>query len=145
MTVGEAIRAVLLEMPAVTALVGQRIRIGKLRQSEPTFPVICVHRIDQHGAMHLRGASGIKEARVQVDSVAMEGSGVDHMAVAFAVDAAVDGPGDGTGLLGFTGSIGSPTFTIHSVRPAGLRDGYDADELKQFKVMRDYTVRFTEG
>jgi hypothetical protein len=142
-TVAEAIREHLMSLAPVVALVGTRVRLVKLRQSEPTFPVIRVQRIDENQGMHLRGG-GVKVARVQVDSIAKEGSGVDAYSVATAVDAAVAGPGDGTGLIGYRGDVGSPAFRIHAILPLPVREGYDADELQQFKVMRDVEVHFTD-
>lgn len=145
MTVAEAVREVLLTLTPVTELVGTRVRLVRLRQSEATFPVIRVQRISEGEPMHLRGSAGIQTARVQIDSIAKEGSGIDAYAVARSVDEAVHGPGDGTGLCGYSGSLGSPGIRFHAIIPAGVREGFDAEELQQFKVMRDYMVSFTEG
>jgi hypothetical protein len=142
-TVSQAVCVHLLTLDAVTDLVGSRIYHVKVPQSPAVFPVIRVQRISQQEDMHLRGSEGMKSARVQVDSIAMEGSGINAYAVAAAVDAAVHGPGDGTGLCGFAGAVGSPGFFIHSIVPAGVNETYDAQELKQFKIMRDYMVTFS--
>lgn len=145
MTVAEAVRSLLLTLTPVTALVGSRIRLVKIRQSEPTFPVILVQRIDEGEDVHLRGG-GPKSARVQVTSIAHESENADWYATAASVEAAVHGPGDGTGLCGYKGSIGSPAFEFRAILPIprSLREGYDADELKQFKIMRDYEVHFRD-
>ena len=139
-----ALRAHLLTVSAVTALVSTRIRLEKMVQSEPIWPVLRLHLIDRFGGMHLRGSAGIKRARVQVDALYMEVSGLNVHTLAWALSAAVEGPGDGTGLLGFTGDIGSPAVHIHAITDGGARSGYDPHELKQFKVMHDYIVDFSE-
>lgn len=145
MSITTAVRSHLLTLAPVTALVGTRVRIAKLRQSEPTFPVLRIHRIGEVVDLHLRGSIGIKRARIQIDSITMDVSGLDVYDQVTALDQAVEGPGDGTGLLGFTGDIGgSPSVHVYVIRDGGSREGYDAAELKQFKVMHDYLVDFSE-
>lgn len=139
-----ALRVHMLTLDPVTALVASRIRLFKIRQSEPTFPVVRLQDIGQFQRMHHRGALSVKNARVQVDSIAMEGNGIDVESVAWAVDQAILGPGDGSGLLGFKGDIGSPSVRIYSVIDGGALPGYDAQELKQFKVMRNYLIEFAD-
>lgn len=140
MTVSEAFRELLLTFSDVTAIVGSRIYRLRLPQT-PTLPAIRLQRIDANEELHLRGPSGIQVARVQVDSVALSGPDAERL------DAAVHGDGVTTGLRAWKGMIGgggSPadTFEIRLIRPAGVREGYDALELKQYKVMRDFLVTY---
>lgn len=138
MTVDQAVRARLLVVTPLTTLVSTRIYTVILPQN-PTLPAVRVQRISQVEPMHLRGPVNLYRARVQVDAVATTKAGAD------AVDAAVQGDGLGdvaTGLKGWMGTISG--FVVRAVLPIDVRDGYDADELKQFKVMRDFWV-FFEG
>lgn len=139
MTVATAIAQRLLSLAPVTALVSTRVRVLRLRQPE-TLPAIRVQQIGETEGMHNRGSIGLKRSRVQVDSVALESTGVDPYAGAMAVDAAVHGDGGGSGLCGWKGSIGSPPFEIEAVLPDMVHPPlYDLD-AKQIRVMRDYIV-----
>lgn len=141
MTVDTAICLRLLSIGAVTALVSQRVYVQVFPQ-HVTFPAVKVQRVSQIEPMHLRGPVAMYRSRVQVDSVGMT------LSAAYGVDAAVQGDGLGdvaSGLKGWTGSIGgSPGFVIHAIEPAGVQQDYNADELKQYRVMRDFMVHFTE-
>lgn len=141
MTAAEIVRARLLQIAAVTALVGQRVRLLRFRQSE-TWPAVRVQQISDVESMHLRGSSGLHTARVQIDYCAGEASGVDPYASARAVDEAAHGPGNGTGLCGFQGLVplGSPGIWVDAIRPAGYREDFDLDELRVVRIMRDYLV-----
>jgi hypothetical protein len=138
-TVSDAIRDLLLSFAPVRAIVGTRIYVLRLPQS-PTLPAIRLQRIDANEELHLRGPSGIQVARVQVDSVSLSGTQAETL------DAAVHGDGVTTGLRAWRGFVdGSPgSFEILVIRPAGVREGYDALELKQYKVMRDYMVTYRD-
>ena len=138
MTVDTAIRARLLSLASIVALVNARVFTVILPQGV-TLPAIRVQRVGQIEPMHFRGPINVYQARVQVDSVGTSKAQAD------AVDAAVQGDGlggDATGLKGFKGSIGSPAFVIRAILPADVRDLYDAEELRQFKVSRDFFVHF---
>ena len=139
MTVATAIATRLLELSAVTDLVGTRVRVLKLRQTE-TLPAIRVQRISTTEQMHERGSVGMFRSRVQVDSVALEASGLDPYATAASVDDAVHGDGAGSGLCGWQGEIGSPAFVIDAILPDGLQEMYEPDTSKQVRVIRDYIV-----
>lgn len=73
--------------------------------------------------------------RVQVDSYASVG---DAVGSAQAVDAAIAGDGAGSGLLGWRGTAAG--IVVTDVMPAGLIERFDADELQQYRVMRDVMV-----
>jgi hypothetical protein len=137
-TVDTAIRARLLSLAPIVALVNARVFTLVLPQGV-TLPAIRVQRISQVEPMHFRGPVNVYQARVQVDSVGVTKASVD------ALDAAVQGDGLGhyaSGLKGFKGSIGSPAFVIRAILPADVRDLYDAEELRQFKISRDFFVHF---
>lgn len=141
MTAAEAIRARLLSLPAVTALVGTRVYNQKLPQNL-TQPSILVQRVSSAHGMHARGGVSISRARVQVDAITAEGSGYDHVAAATAIDEAAHGDGDGSALCGWSGSIGSPAVHVLAVIPDQVRESYNADVRRQFHVSRDYFVTY---
>lgn len=118
----------------VTALVSTRIYQGVLPQSV-TLPAIRMQRIGQDEPLHLRGFSGLMQTRVQVDSV---GGGGNPISAAQAVDAVVFGTGAGSSLVGWRGTVGS--IWIQAVLPAAVRELFDADELRQYRVIRDLLV-----
>lgn len=129
-----AVREYLLTLSGVTALVAQRIYTSILPQS-PTLPAVMVVFVGENEEVHLRGAGGPFRTRVQVDAVAKSDS------VAKAIDAAIHGDGSGyAGLAGFRGSVGSPAFEITAILPLDARKGYEPEELRQFRVSRDYMV-----
>lgn len=139
MTAAEAVIARLKAVSAVTAIVASRVYNVKLPQS-PTLPAIRVQRISDTEEAHLRGGVQYFRTRVQVDAVTREGSGYDHVAVATALDAAMVGDRAGSGLAYYRGSFGSPAFVVDVILPDTAREGYDAVELNEFRVMRDYIV-----
>lgn len=142
MTVATAIRVRLLAISAVTTLVGQRVYTLVIPQSLDTFPAIRVQRIDDDEPMHMRGSAGLLRARVQVDAIAREEGGVDAYGSAVAVDAALHGPGDGSGLCGWQGVVtqGADSMEITGIVPVDVRDQYELGEQRFYKVMRDYWV-----
>lgn len=137
MTVAEAIVARLKSLSAVTNLVGQRVYTLKFPNNHKVWPSIRVQVIDDVGGTHLRGGVKNKQARVQIDCVAKD-NGVDYYASARNVDEAVMGPGDGTGLWGFQGLVGS--FPIESIEDRGKREFFDAEELDLFRIVREVMV-----
>ena len=129
---------------AVTALVSTRIYQGILPE-HARFPAIRVQRISENEFMHMRGTSAIYRTRVQVDSIS---NAADAIGAAQALDAAVHGDGASTGLVGWRGTVslgGSPEVTVEitGVLPAGVREEYDPDDLRQYRVMRDVFVWWT--
>jgi hypothetical protein len=122
---------------AVTNLVGDRIYQGTLPQ-EPVLPAVRVQRIGEVITLHLRGSSGMFKERLQVDSVS---DSAEPIGDAQAIDSAVFGDGSGSSLVGFQGEIDS--FHIYCVEPAGAREQYDGEELRQYRVMRDVFVTWT--
>jgi hypothetical protein len=141
-TAEEAVRARIMAIAAVTALVGTRVYMQKLPES-PKYPLVRVQFIDDAVPFHLRGPVGVRPARIQVDAIARDGSGVDSYDSAARVLEAIDGDGLGkqaTGLAGFIGGIGSPPFEIVGVFPQSKRTDYDPEELRIVTHSRDYIV-----
>lgn len=127
------VRDRLLAVSGVTDLVSTRIYAGFLPQS-PTLPAVLVQRVGEVQTAHLRGGEQMRVTRVQVTSIATS------RASAVAVDAAVEGDGAGSGLSHWSGSVGSPAVTVRWTEPAGVREDYDPDELRQYRITRDYRV-----
>ncbi len=131
MTPSAAIKSRLLDIAAVTTLVATRIYVDML-PAKPTLPAIRVQRISELEAAHLRGSGAARRARVQVDAIATS------LETATAVADAAHGAGDGSALSGWTGEVGSTP--VLAILPADVRSDYQGDELKQWRVSRDYIV-----
>jgi hypothetical protein len=140
MTIAEAIADRLKTLSPVTALVSTRVWLMKVPQNG-TFPCIRVQRISESQPMHLRGPVAMYRSRVQVDSYASETSGTDPYATARDIDEAVHGDGAGSGLCGFAGSIGS--VGVKAILPVDVREGYDGEEQRLVRIMREYEVHHT--
>ena len=123
---------------AVTTLVSTRIYQG-LFPENPTFPAIRVQRISENEFMHARGTAGLFRTRVQIDSVS---NAADAVGVAQSVDAVVRGDGATTGLIGWRGTVAG--VEIESILPAGVREEYDPEERRQYRVMRDVFVTWVQ-
>lgn len=136
MTAGEIVRTRLLALPAVTALVGTRIYLFALPQNTTGVTAIRVQRISELMPGHLRGYRPLRRARVQVDSAA------PSMAQAMAIDAAALGDGAGSGLAGFAGEMNGQT--VWNIEPIAVREAYDGDPTRLYKVMRDFFVTLNE-
>lgn len=136
MEVAAAIKTRLLAIPAVTAIVNARIWTGPRLPQKPTLPANRVMRVSQVDEGQLRGSSGVLMARVQVDSVATTRAAATELA------AAIDGDGAGSGLAFWHGDVGSPAFSIMGIFPVDVQEGFDPDELNQYRVMREYAVHF---
>jgi hypothetical protein len=140
-TPAEAVRTRLLSLSVVTSIVGQRVRTMRLAQNE-TFPAVRVQEISTVEPMQLRGSVGLLTSRVQVDSYAEETSGVDAYAQARDLDAAVHGDGAGSGLCGFSGTVGS--MTVHAILPMSRVPMSEVEEPRRFlRIMREYEVHYT--
>jgi len=131
MTPSATIKGRLAGITAVTTLVGTRVYVDLLPQ-KPTLPAIRVQRISELEDAHLRGARAIRRARVQVDAIAAS------LETATAVSDAAHGDGAGSGLAGFEGEISGQR--VMAVLPSDTRSDYEGDELRQWRVSRDYIV-----
>ena len=138
MDVVAAVRERILSLSSVTAAVSSRVYAQILPQ-RPDLPAIRLQRISDVGSMQLRGIGGVRRARVQCDIVATSRE------TALAILEDLDGPGDGSAMLGFRGTVGSPGspgVEIDCIAPANITERFDADDLTQYKVIRDYFVDY---
>ncbi len=145
MTPEQAVLERILDIGAVTAIVGTRVRMLKLRQAE-TLPAIRVQRISRLSDYHMRGENNLQRARVQVDVYAAEASGGDPYASALDLAALVHGDGNGPNASGLSGWIGvtsgSPVMQIVGVFLVDDSVGYEAEELREVRVRQDYMVHW---
>lgn len=132
MDVAALVRARVLQITGVTTLVGQRVYTGPRWPQSVTVPAVRVHQMSPQESSQLKGSSGMIKARVQVDSLATT------RAAAIALDALIDGDGAGSGLNHWSGTIGSVQVKV--IEPADMNEGFEPDEIQQYKVMRDYFV-----
>ncbi len=142
MTPEQAVRELVLELGAVTALVSTRVYLEKMPQSV-TYPCVRVQLIDEQSSYHMRGGK-TSPARVQVDAFAKELSGIDPYALVVTVAAEINGDDAGSGLSGFQGDIGaSPPFHVQAIlRVARTKPVYVPDELRVLMMSQDYMVHF---
>ena len=131
MTPSATVKARLLSLNAVTTLVVSRVYVDLLPQ-KPTLPAIRIQRISEAEDAHLRGAKAMRRARVQVDAIATS------LETATAVSDAAHGDGAGSGLSGWTGEVSGQS--VLAVLPSDTRSDYEGDELRQWRVSRDYFV-----
>jgi hypothetical protein len=127
------IRDRLLDISAVTSLVSTRIYTQHLPQS-PVLPAVLIERVDEMQTSHLRGGNSLVVTRIQVTSVA------SSRAAAAAVDEAIQGDNAGSALAHWSGTEGSPGTPVRWVQPFGAHEGYDPDELRQYRIHRDFRV-----
>lgn len=144
MTVEEAVRARVMAIAAVTALVSTRVYLLKLKPGT-LATAIRIQQISEGTRYSHDGRDRVVGARVQVDAFAPEASGVDTYATVTQIAAAIHGDGarvGATGLDAFQGGIGSPAFQIRAVRRLNRTTGYDAEELRLVRCQQDYAVDY---
>lgn len=140
MTPVVAVLTRMVSMVPLTTMLGTGYATRIVNQhydQKPQLPAVLAFEVDSFSRQLLRGPDGLSRSRVQTEVRA------DSKPVADSIAAAVHGDGlgeDASGLMGFIGPIGSPSFDIVNVEPAGRRSGYDADELRQYWVQQDYIV-----
>jgi hypothetical protein len=141
LTMLEAVRARLLQVPEVVALVGDCVTL-LISQQSPASRAIRLQEISRVDSAHLRGADDLRTSRIQVDVFVKKGDG-DAYAVAHDITDAVRGDfvgGVPTGLVGFRGVVGDVAIT--SVTGGIQREMFDADELQVVRVLSEYFVWF---
>lgn len=132
MTPAATIKTRLSGLSAVTTLVGTRIYVDLLPQ-KVTLPAIRLQRISERAMGHLRGASAMRLARVQVDALATT------LESATAIADAAHGDDAGSGLSGFTGNVSGQA--VFAILPVDVRSDYEGEELTPlWRVSRDYLV-----
>lgn len=140
MTPEEAVAARLLDIGAVTALVGARVYLDKLPQAG-TYPAVLVQLISEPTDYHLRG--GLRDrARVQVDAYVAEANGADSYTQVMALADAINGDDAGSGLSGWTGELGSPALRITGILRVDRSRSYEPDELRLLRQRQDFLVHF---
>lgn len=110
MTPERAVRARLLQLPALVAMVGGRIFCGHAPQGVIS-PFVSIQLIDEVQSPHLRGSGGPKRSRIQIDVYTRERSGVDAYDSASDIAAAIDGAGDAGSLDGWRGVVNGLAIT----------------------------------
>lgn len=144
MTIEAAIAERLLDISALTALIGDRVYQMKLRQGA-IYPAVRIQQISAQDEVHLRGPVGLERARIQVDAFMNEvGS---WYATCAAVADAIHGDGLGpsaSGLHGWSGDIGGSPASIRVVLIERIdrRPDYEAGELRIVRIRQDYRVHW---
>lgn len=141
MTPEQAVLDRVMALSPVTALVSTRVYLDQL-PSSPVFPCVRVVQIDDPQSYHLRGPSGIGQARIQVDAYGKQSGGYDA-AVALADAIRGDGKGpDASGLSGWIGTVGSPAFEVLACHRLDRRRTFDPDERQVLTISQDYRVTY---
>ena len=141
MTLLQAIRTRLLSLPAVTALVGNRISVMMAQQS-PASRSVLLQEISRIDFAHLRGATDLMPSRIQVDVFVTKGDG-DAYTDAHLISGTIRGDftgGVATGLVGFQGLVGD--VYIQAIQGAGQREIFDPEEMQVVRVLSEYFVWF---
>lgn len=139
MTVEEAVRARLLAIPGVSALVGTRVYLQILPQ-HPPLPAIVVQVVGDDYDMHLRGGTNARRARVQIDAYDRE-TGADPYGTVSEIADAIAGDGAGSGLWGWTGASESPaTLRITAAALVDRDAHYEAGELRLVRMRQDFLI-----
>lgn len=141
----EIVRARLLTVAAVTALVSQRIYCALLPQGNRSSAIRVSMVAGIPEELHLRGRSSVLVDRVQVDAfAAIDAADPLGDARTLALTAMGDfAAGAATGLIGWAGSIGSPAMKVDLIEPASRpQEVFTPDELRQWAVSQDVYVHY---
>jgi hypothetical protein len=131
----DIVRARLAAIGEVTALVSTRIYALMLREGV-TLPAMRVTVVSTAEGLHLRGMTGVRVERVQVDAYAAT------LASARAVMDAAFGDGAASGLAAWSGSIGSPATAVDLIEPLSRSELFEPEELQEAIVSQDFYVRY---
>lgn len=132
-----AVRDLLVADIAIGALVGPNIYQLRLPQ-RVTLPAIRVQLVDEPSDYHLRGTDNLRRTRIQTDVFSVEASGSDPYALATDVADAID-----TVLSGFRGFVNTgspPGLIIDGLFRMSRMPMYEAEELREVRIMQDYVV-----
>lgn len=138
MDLSTAIRARLLTITAVTALVNARVWTGPVwpQNPGPTLPALKVLDVVSIETPQLKGSSGLLQALIQLDILA------SSRASALTVEAAIRGDGAGSALDFWSGQVGSPPLVISTVLPDGRSEDFVPSPNDEWRIMREYRVSF---
>lgn len=140
MTVEVAVRAHLLADAGVIAIVGTRGYTLKFPQ-QPTLPAFRVQLIDEQESAHLRGGATVKPARVQVDAVAAESSGVDAYAQASGLAAAISSAMmSHAPFVVSDGASPATALELKVIERQTRAPMYDPDELRLVIAGQDFMI-----
>jgi hypothetical protein len=141
----EIVRYRALAIAAVAALVSTRVYCGLLPQNTRAAAVRISMIAGAPEGLHLRGRTGVVTDRVQVDAYAASDA-ADPLGQARALMTALCGDTAGsepTGLIGWFGSIGSPSTRVDLIEPASQPiEQYQPDELRLWVVSQDMYVHY---
>jgi hypothetical protein len=146
MTLGDAIKARLVAITPLVALVGQRVFELVLPQNEKRTAVR-FFVIGQPRPTHIRGPVNQFSQRVQVDSYVPIG-GLDPLGEVNAIAAAVMGDGLGasaTGLAGWHGTVVESPGAVHIFDVDVTADGQglvEMDEIRRLRIRQEYRVHW---
>lgn len=141
MSGAEIVAARLATIAGVTALVASRIYQLQLPQ-RVTLPAIRITLVSRVEPVHLRGLTGLRRERVQVDCYADTGDALGTARqIADAAYGACQG-GEATGLAGWAGTFGSPAVRVDLIEPLGRNELFEPDELRQAIVSDEYYVNY---
>lgn len=140
MTVEKAVRQHLVADSGVIALAGTRGYQMRLPQA-PTLPAFRVQLIDESEHGHLRGGGATRLARVQVDAVAGESSGVNAYADASALaDAINDAMMTQAPFVVSDGGSPATSLELKVVERPTRMAMYDPQEVSQVRIIQDYMI-----
>jgi hypothetical protein len=141
MTPEEAVRKRILDLPAVTALVGTRVYLDLLPQTA-AYPVVLVQLVSGVTDQHLRGGQRFR-ARVQVDAYALDKNSLDPYADVMALADAIHGDNAGSGLEGWQGELpGPPPFRVMGIQNIIRTREYEPDDARLLRQRQDYWIFF---
>lgn len=139
MTLGEAIRAKLLTLGAVTAITST-IRPDELMQGD-RLPAIIISVDEEEPQNDLDGHGGLVDATVTISAIDSNPTRARLLAEAIRIN----GTNPGTGLAGFSGTAGSLEIdAILNRKSSGFVPLGDGSEDGYFSVDSIYTVWYSE-
>lgn len=140
MTLGEAIRAKLLTLNAVTLLVGDKIRPDQLAQSD-RLPAILISVDEEEPQNDLDGHGGLVDATVTISAIDSNATRARQLAEAIRSN----NTNPGTGLAGFTGLAGDVHIdAILNRKSSDFLANDDGSEGGVFSIDSIYTVWYSE-
>ncbi len=140
--VDEAVRARLLSLTALAALVGQAIRVDELDQGE-NADAVCIVVTEEFAESDLQGQSYLVNASLDVECYSR--SRTKSRQIAEAVRSNNTDPG--TGLAGFDGNSGKGAFTVLAWRgrSLGVEVSPSGEGTGRFVCTDSYEIQYTRA